>query len=94
MKGAVSMATASKGASQLDQRAKIKLIAASAVLVLALVWIVAWLGVFDRKAAAPTLSPEQAAQQEQDHAQELEKVKEETNKSYRGGHPPLPPGSS
>lgn len=88
------MATASKGASQLDQKAKIKLIAASAVLVLAIVWIVIWMGVFDRKGAAPSLSPEQMAQQEEQHAEELQKVKEETNKSYRGGKPPGPPGSS
>jgi hypothetical protein len=86
---------APKGAAQMDQKAKMKLILSSVVLAVAVVWIIVYLSGLGGKSTGPvTLSPEEKAVVEEQHNQELEKVKEESNKSYRGGKPPGPPGSS
>ena len=88
------MASSAKGGAQLDQKSKVKLIAASAVLVIAVVWIVYWFAMMNAKPSTPSLSASEKAALEEEHTQQLEKVKEETNKGYRGGKPPGPPGAS
>ena len=89
------MATAGKATSQMDQRAKVKLIAASAVLLVAIVWIIYYATSMGGPAkGGPTLSASEQAAMEETHAKELEKVKEQTNEGYRGKKPPAPPSGS
>jgi hypothetical protein len=78
----------------MDPKAKKKLIAASVVLGVAVVWIIVYLSSMGGEPAAPVLSPEEAQVLETQHAEEMEKIKKTSNEGYRGGRPPGPPGSS
>ena len=88
-----SKAKSKKGGSQLDQRAKIKLIAASVLLVLALGWILIW--AIGPGGAAPSeeLSQEEVQQLHEERQQEIKKVQEELQEKYGGRTPPAPAGS-
>lgn len=89
------MATAKKGSGQIDQKAKVKLIAASALLFVAVVWIIYYA---TTSLGGPSRAPidvpaEQAQQIEDQHAKEFIKVKEEADKAYPNKKPPEPSGS-
>lgn len=83
---------ATSKASQMDQKAKTKLIASSAVLAIAVVWIIVYLA-SSGPSAAPERSPEEVRQMDEEHAQKVEEIKKETE-SYRGAKNQGPPSGS
>jgi hypothetical protein len=91
------MATAvKKGASsQLDPAAKKKVIIACVMLGLAVV-LIGWnlIGSTGNPNAGPSVSEPQAQQMEETHKKELQKVKEETDKGYKGNTPPAAPSGA
>lgn len=84
------MATTKGG--QLDQKAKRKLIFASVVLAVAVVWIIYYM-TSSGPAAPEEKSPEEIRQLEEQHAQEMEEVKKQ-QESFRGAKNQLPPSGS
>jgi hypothetical protein len=85
-------AKSKKGGSQLDQRAKIKVIAASVLLVLAIGWILIW-SFGSGGSGIPEVTPEEVQQIKEEHEQHIQKVQEELKEKYQGRTPPPPAGS-
>src|SRR5262245_16122558 len=90
--GSDLMATAKKRAG--EERGKRKMMAALAVLLLALTWIIYYGSTMGGAKAEPPVSPEKVAELQDQHDQELKQQKQQMDEVYRGKNKaPAPSGS-
>lgn len=82
-----------KGGAPVDPKAKIKLIVASAILGIALVWIAIWT-MSSGDSGSPNLSATEIQQVEEQQQQQIKKIREENLNTPTSPAPPAPPAGS